>query len=445
MQKSHSKEISNGTTVISIIIRGNVNLRNNVKFSGWRVVVGCFIVMFLTLGVLQTFAVFMPSIIEETGYSAKSIALVSTFATVSAFFANMFVGKFMKKIGIKWTIFIGVIASSVHYLVFGLSTSIYQLYFGAAVGGICTAFSTLAPCTILITNWFIKKRATVISIVIAGSMFGGSVLMPICGYLIQATDWRTTYLILTVIVTIIPTLAILLITESPSDKGEKPYGYDKLTSELREDSASHDAKGVTAEVALKSPSLWILLIGILLIGVSTNTENFLPMFWQKNGMSVATASNYMGIYAFFAAIAAIILGSVSDNLGAKVYIFLTSCLFIIGLTIITVSGTRNIITVFIGLILFAFGAKKTANLIPPLTLEESFGEKDYKSLAGYGAGALQLGIAISNPVIGAMYDDMGSYNIAFLVMVGIGIIALAFIQVGIRISPYRKSLTEKVH
>ena len=48
------------------------------KFSGWRVLAGCILCMFMVQGTLQAFAVFLPQIVADTGWSLAMVAQVST-------------------------------------------------------------------------------------------------------------------------------------------------------------------------------------------------------------------------------------------------------------------------------------------------------------------------------------------------------------------------------
>lgn len=416
------------------------------KFNGWLVMVGCFIIMLTVQGGIQIFAVTMPSIMKATGTTLTQISLISTIATAVAFCCNMIAGPLMKKIGLKWTLLIGLVCCSGHMLVYAYSSNLFLLYVAAAVAGVAIALGTVAPCSVLITNWFYDKRATTMSVVIAGSMFGGAILMPLAGLVMKSYDYQTTYLLLSIFIAILAGLSIIfLVSESPEKKGQKPYGYEKMqTASNATSNAPPQEEGVTAAEARKTASFWLIMVGVLLIGLSTNVENFLPAFWQKNGLNVATASSYMGIYAFIAAVAALVLGRITDKIGGKVYVFITSCLFIIGTLIILNVGVSGVVPMFIGIIVFAVGGKKVSTLSPPLITAESFGRKDYKSLIGIYAGMLQLGICLSNPVIGSLYQYTGNYTLAFSTMMVLGAIALVLIQVGLRIAPIKaKTMVQK--
>jgi predicted MFS family arabinose efflux permease len=121
-------------------------------------------------------------------------------------------------------------------------------------------------------------------------------------------------------------------------------------------------------------------------------------------------------------------------------------MFIIGMAIIyfvpgPVGGGFSMLLV-IAVIPFAAGAKKTSTLSPPLVVAEAFGRKHYGAIIGYFTGTLQLGIALSNPIIGTLYESAGKkFAIPFTVMGVLSAVALVLILLALVTSPLRKQKT----
>jgi MFS family permease len=416
---------------------------NTNKFSGWTILVSCFIIMFFVQGGLQTFAVFLPAIMKDTGFSLGEVAMISTVATAAAFLANMSIGLLLKKLSAKTILFIGAFICALHFVIYSVAESLPVLYLGAFCGGLSIGLGTVAPVSVVMTNWFVKKRSTYMSIVIAGSMFGGAALMPLSGLLIDYFDWRVAYRAIAAVVALVTFFTIIfLVVDDPSKKSQKPYGFeeDQKTSEDGERQSAPVVSGVTLAEARKSISFWLLLFGVLLVGCSTNIENYLPAFWQSNGMSVKTSSSIMGLYALLTGVCTILLGRVSDRLGGKTYIALTVVMFILGTFLIYVVGAGASFVVILAIVPFAAGAKKTSTLTPPLVVGESFGRRHYGAIIGYFTGMLQLGIALSNPIIGTLHKASGGYMLPFLVMGVLSAVALVLILSALTAAPYRKSL-----
>jgi len=402
-------------------------------------VCGCFIIMFVIQGGMQTFAVFLPAIVADTPFSLAEISLISSFACLFAFFSNILFGKFLKKIGLKFTVIIGIVCYSVHFYVFAFANSLPVFYAGAILGGFVIGFATVAACSTVLTNWFVEKRAMMISIAFSGSMFGGAIIMYLLGVLIDLYGWRTTYIIQGTVFGLIALIVILfVIIESPDRKGQTPYGV-KTTAELTTTTSDYpqDEQGIEVSVARRSPCFFLLLLGLLLVGIATNIENFLPAFWQSLGMSVTGSAKMMAIYAFLAGLAAIVLGKISDKMGAKIYATVTLLLFVVGCLAVYFVGIIATAPMLGAMFLFALGGKKTSNLVPPQMTVFCFGRKDYSLIIGSAQAMLQLGIAISNPIISKLYVVGGDYRLPFSVMAILAVLALLLIQASLHFAPYR--------
>jgi len=409
------------------------------NFSGGRVVAACFVIMFVIQGGMQTFAVFMPSIVEDTGFSLAQISLISSFATLFGFLANMSFGRVLKKCGLKMTIVIGIVAYTVHFFLFAVAHSLLVFYIGASMGGFVIGYSTAASCSVAITNWYVKKRATMISIAFSGSMFGGAIIMYLLGICIETFGWRNTYIIqgaLLGAVALFITLFVLI--DSPVRKGQKPYGAEEAVSVKQ---AAEE--GIILAEARKTPSFILILIGLLLVGVATNIENYLPAFWRSQGLSVSEASTMMAIYAGIAGLASLVLGRISDRMGAKAYVLANIIFFMVGSISVLKIGILGTAPMLGALIVFALGGKKNSNLMPPMVTVECFGRRDYKQIIGYFQAMLQLGIAISNPIISKLQAVNDDYKLPFYCMAALGLAALLLIRTGLRFAPYKRAASQR--
>jgi MFS family permease len=420
------------------------------KFSGWSILISCFAIMFFVQGGIQNWAIIMPAIIRETGFSLGEVALVSSIATAVAFISNMLFAPLLKKISARTILIIGAFCAAGHFVGYSFSHSLTEFYASAVLGGFGIGFGTVAPVSVIMTNWFVDKRATFMSIVIAGSMFGGAVLMPLSGQLIHAFDWRIACRIIAVLMCAIPVLTLIfVVADDPKTKGKCAYGAEKAYHP-KQNTPDHAGQnpvlvtsdlpdGISAKEARRSYAFWLLLPGILLLSCATNIENFLPAFWQSSGLSVETSSSIMGIYAFITGIWTMVMGRIADKLGGKVYSIFTSGLFIIGTVSIFLMGAAAMPLMIMALIPFAAGAKKTATLMPPLIVAEAFGRRYYGEIIGNYTAMLQLGIAISNPVVGLLHKLSGGYQLPFMSMACLSGIALILILVSLKLTPYRKN------
>ena len=105
-------------------------------------------------------------------------------------------------------------------------TQLWQL---AIVYGVLVALGLSATGHVVgsavVSRWFIRRRATALSVLGAASMAGMSLLVPVAMWLILTVGWRATYAIigLASVVVLLP-LALWVVRESPESMGLAPDG-----------------------------------------------------------------------------------------------------------------------------------------------------------------------------------------------------------------------------
>lgn len=405
---------------------------NKTTVSSWRVLIGCVLCMFLVQGAIQTFAVFLPQIVAETNWQLSEVAQVSTFASASGFLTNLMLGKVLTKLRVKTVLLIGVAFVCIHMLVYSLSQNVYMLWFAAFLGGIAIGWGTIAPCSIIIINWFQKHRSVYVAAATAGSMLGSVVLDPAAALLIDGCGWRRAYQILGISVGGLAILFVLLLIQESPDAPEQ--SADGAAEFMEENEVSSD--GVSAESARHSLSYWLLFSGIFLIGFSTNIENYMPAFWQHRGLSSVDSALVLSFYSLFAAVISLVMSKINDKLGGKRYVMATSLLFAVSVLAMTFTGaTSNMLLLILCCLPFAAGAKKACTMTPPLVVAEAFGCRDYARIIGAFTAVLQMGIASSNLVIGPLAEI--SYNLAFTCMTVLNILGMLCVCTALTVKPYK--------
>lgn len=354
---------------------------------------------------------------------------MSTFSSASGFLANLALTGVLKKIRVRSVLLIGAFFAALHMLIYCVCTNVYMLWFAALLGGIGIGWGTIAPCSIIITNWFVKHRSLCVAAAATGSMLGSVVINPAAAMLIECFGWRVAYRILGIAVIITAVFSVsLLVREKPEDVNQQPLGMGQA-SEM----SPSDVRGVSAERAKCSVSYWLLLPGIFLIGFSTNIENYMPAFWQYRGISSLDSSLALSFYSLFAAVITLIMSRINDKLGGKRYVLTTSLLFALSVLLMTKTDvTGNTFSLVICCIPFAAGAKKACTMTPPLVVEEAFGRKEYSNIIGPFAAMLQMGIALSNFAIGPLAEI--SYELAFNCMIIVNLAGMLCICAALQIT-----------
>ena len=119
---------------------------------------------------------FLTPIIEEMGITRTAYTQTNTIMTVTMMIGSIFIGKFYRKIPVKFALTACVALTSVCYLLMSRAGNIWHLYILSAIQGIGWAGATTLPTTIMVSNWFGPKvKGTAMSIAMLGSGAGALV------------------------------------------------------------------------------------------------------------------------------------------------------------------------------------------------------------------------------------------------------------------------------
>ena len=173
-------------------------------FYGWVIVATTFLIALVTVGGRSAFGVFVVPMSEEFGWSRSTISLAAALGFLVNGLGQPFVGRLFDTLGGR-----KVILASL--AMFGITTVLlamtFHIVFLIVVFGVLMSIAwsgtSLTTTSALLSRWFQRRRATVLSLSTAGASAGGLLLVPLAMYVLQQTDWRMTWVTLGVLVLVV--------------------------------------------------------------------------------------------------------------------------------------------------------------------------------------------------------------------------------------------------
>ncbi|CAH8449535.1 unnamed protein product [Schistosoma guineensis] len=163
---------------------------------GWFIVFGSFLCMVLVDGMCFSYGLFLSELEETFGASKMQMTLGGSLLTGFYFMVGPLVSGLLNKFGSREVVIVGTLISTISILA---STFIYNLDLFIVIFGICGGIGygcIYLPAATVVTSWFVKKRATVTGIIMAGSGIGGVVYSLVVPSLIKMYTWRGCILLL---------------------------------------------------------------------------------------------------------------------------------------------------------------------------------------------------------------------------------------------------------
>ena len=399
-------------------------------YYGWIVVALSFFTVAMSATVQQSFIVIFPAMLKQFDWSRTVFSLApALFGLVLS--CNAFVvGTLSDRIDIKRLIPFGTALVAVGLVLCFFIRELWQLilFFGVlcAVGG--SAISLL-PNTIIISNWFVRRRGTAIGIIASGSGAGTLVFIPLLQLVISGWGWRTGYLALALVIgpVLIP-LIILFQKSHPEQMGLKPLGDEPRSSQPSASTVSESLPGSAAELGsnalrsreivsslLRSRRFWLCVFQFILGPLSTMPIiTHQAVLLQGKGLSAMGSAVIVGVYGFSVFCGMIISGALSDRIGrewsytAGTISILVGTLFLLSVPSGTGLGLPLFYAVFFGL---GFGTRPSMD---SATAADIFKGRYFGLI--FGVLQLALGIGLfGGPILGGfVYDRSGSYTAAIV-------------------------------
>lgn len=357
------------------------------------------VIIEICLGVGYSWSTFVPALKQSFGLSITQTQTIFGTGSLIITLCIFVGGRIQDRFGPRIPVFVGGIIMGISYLFAGYSSGSYHallslIGFCAAIGvGICYVCPII--CSV---KWFPQNKSLATGIVVAG--YGGSpiIISLIVEYLLsQQVNVLAIFKYLgLVFLTIIPMAAIFL-QNPPQEKGYESVSADIKTIEL-----------------LKDRNFWGLLCGIfpcLCIGLMT-IGNIKPFGLSLN-LSLIVTGTAVSILAFANAVGRIGWGFLGGLLEGKTTILLS----LISTAIVCLAAVFAVyddlsfflFVVFAGfnygacLVLYAaeianhYGTEKMGTIYSTLFLSNA--------VAGF----------IAPPLAGIIFDNTGSYKLAFLI------------------------------
>jgi len=408
-------------------------LKTPKTFYGYWVLAACYLLTFLNAGCGPiSFSFFITSLEKSLGWSRTEIMTAFTLFFIFTAVGAPFAGRMVHHYGARKVVSAGVLLASLGYILLSRTSALWHFYIGYSLVGIGFSSTGQVITTLVVSNWFVRRRGMAVGAISMGPGTAGLVFTPlVIIYLLPNFGWSSTYLIYAVITAGlgIPLAAIVLRTD-PADIGQLPDGKAAKTTDG--DAARFPTnEGVSFKKALASPSFW--LIGFAVMFVSTHMgimQSLIPHLEDLN-FSTGIAASAMSIVAVTSALGPLVFGWLSDRIKVKpaalIAVFLLTIAAVI-LTQINADTSPGLIWVFSVILGTGVGG-----WMPGMSLLTStnFGLLAYGTIFGALNTFQSIGAALAPVFMGYIYDSRGTFALAFIiiaVLVALGIPAILGIR-----------------
>jgi len=391
-------------------------------FYGYFIVVAAFFVLLLCTGTLTTFGVFFEPLIVEFGWTRALTSGAFSLYSVLSGSLSVVMGGLTDRFGPRLVLTACGLFLGAGYMLMSQINAVWQLYlFYGVIVAVGLGAGTI-PAISLVARWFIKRRAMMTGIVMAGMGSGAMVLPLLASWLITNYGWRTAYTIQGGIALVLVVAAAQFLKRDPSQVGQLPLGADQLDSEVKEDNSSSEAGGLSLRQAVRTRQFWLVCVLSFCLAFGASTVMVHVVIAATGvGIAATSAAAILSVRGGLQATGQLVLGGTADRIGNGRVLTFGFILMSAALIWLLFAEELWMFCLFAAVFGFALGSWAAA---PPL-VSELFGTMSHGLFMGFAFFSSSLGNTVGPVMAGYIFDATGSYQIAWYM--AIGVVALGVI------------------
>ncbi|GAA4479521.1 MFS transporter [Enteractinococcus fodinae] len=228
----------------------------------------------------------VPRIADDTGWSHTTITAALTIGLLVSAVAGLRVGKLLDATGPRRLMTGGSLAGVLALLLVAWSPNVFWFYVAWLVAGLAQSAVLYPPAFAVITRWYGPQRVSPLTILALVGGLASTIFAPIVAYLIEQFGWRTSYVIMAIILGVI-TVPLHMVflngqwSDAPDAKAS-PQDRVENTSAVRAITRSPRFILLTTVMSLAAFALFAVTI------------NIVPLVMER-GMAYSTAAIALGL------------------------------------------------------------------------------------------------------------------------------------------------------
>ena len=397
--------------------RARLRQRANGIFYGWWIVASGFLVQLLNGSLLfHSFTAYFVFLQADFGWSRTALSGAFSLTRAESGLLGPIEGYLIDRFGPRAVMRVGILLFGIGFILLSQIDSLLGYYAAFAVLSLGSALAGFLPASAAVANWFARRRATAMGIMMTGMGFGG-LLVPVVTLSLDNFGWRATAFASGVLILVIGLPAVQLMRHHPEQYGYLPDG-EPVPDEHQGNVPAAPPEGLTARQALRTSSFWFLSLGhsVALLVVGAAMVHQMPHMVEGVGLSVQLAGLIVALLMAMVIIGQLTGGYIGDRINKRVGI--AACMLVHAVALVIFALATNVVGAIVFALLHGLAWGVRGPLLNAIRADY-FGRTAFATIMGFSSAVIMTGMLIGPLFAGAMADWLGSYRVAFIVLAAI--------------------------
>jgi len=391
-------------------------------FYGWIVVAVSFLTITIGTSARHSIIILFPALLEDFRWSRTVLSVAPALSGFVVSCSSFYLGYLSDRIDIKRIIPLGALIASVGLFACFFLTHLWQLILCYGVlASIGISALGMLPHTIIISNWFLKKRGTAIGIISSGRGAGTLIFMPLIQAVISHWGWRVSFVSLAFLSgpLLIPVI-VLLQKSNPAQMGLHADGVERALQNREPDPGADQIEKTVLKPLL--PRMlrnrrFLFTFFQFTLGPLSTTPVIIHQaaFLQDKGLARMSSAWVVGLYGLATFFGMLVSGVISDRIGREKSYSLGTLSILLGcfLLLMMRSGTSIFLAIFYSVFFgFGFGSRPC---LDAATATDIFKGRRFGEIYGILSLGLGFGYLLGPVLAGVIFDRSGNYLAVFVV------------------------------
>ena len=408
-------------------------------FFGWYIVFTHFVASLWEAGTFfYGFGAFFKPLAQEFGWSRAATSSLWSFGRFEGAMEGPFGGIATDRWGARTIHLIGVFLSGLGFCLMYFTRDFATAFTFWIITSIGFNLGYPGPLDKALTDWFIRRRGTALSLTRIGRAIGGSVMPSFMTLILLLYGWRTAFLVVGIMTWVVnlPLAWFLVRPHRPEYYGLMPDGeavgdgVEGVESMLRageEYSRSLGEYEFTWQQAVRTRAFWIPQLAAIFSSLYYAITVHIIPYLTDLGVDPVVAAAAMGFMVLMSTPGRIIGGVVVDRLSlgkVRYPLVFSSISYALGMvTLLSMTPAGNSLFIYVSLAFFGLGIGISATA-RTLMMARYFGRRNFGTITGIQA-TIGLPSTLIIPIYaGWVYDITGSYVGGFTLLLALDVMGI---------------------
>ncbi|TAJ55357.1 MAG: MFS transporter [Nevskiaceae bacterium] len=393
-------------------------------YYGWWLVLAVFVGEMFAIGsTTYAFGLFVKPLEQEFGISRgdanKGLALFIVGMGLSA----PLIGRLLDRRSARAVMLFGAAWMATGLVAIALAPSLgwmalatlLVLGSGAAMIGPLTA-NTLA------SRWFERRRGRALGVVAVGTSVGGTLLVPLIAYNIEAYGWRQALMLQAgLVLLIVGALALWVVRDRPQDLGLLPDGAAQSPDQAVVPKASPVGPEWTVGRLLRQRDFWCIGLSVgLTFAVTQSVLASLVPYAADAGIDAKKAALLVSSLSVCSILGKLLFGALAERVDKRWLLLAVVAFTLLQLVTLIVQPDFGWLLMVCGLAGFALGGELP---VWAAIIAERFGPRSFGTVMGLMNPINMVCSLAAISYVGLAYDRSGGYAQPFTVFLGVALAA----------------------